>query len=118
MKHLLPVAITAAFLGGCATAPVATFHTTTKTGNVESVKQLLANGADVNVKNASEWTPLHIAAQFGHVEMVELLLSKGANVNAMNLDGNTPQDLAKGETADLLRKHGGKTGEELKAAGN
>jgi hypothetical protein len=27
----------------------------------------------------------------------------------------TPLDLAKGETADLLRKHGGKTSEELKA---
>ena len=96
MKHLLPVAITVAFLGGCATAPVATIHTTTKTCNVESVKQLLANGADVNVKNASEWTPLHIAAQFGHVEMVEFLLSKGANVNAKDLWGKTPLNRAAG----------------------
>jgi hypothetical protein len=32
-------------------------------------------------------------------------------------DGDTPLDLAEDEpeTADLLRKHGGKTGEELKA---
>jgi hypothetical protein len=29
----------------------------------------------------------------------------------------TPWDLARKETADLLRKHGGKTGEELKAEG-
>ena len=86
MKHLLPVAITAAFLGGCATAPVATIHTTTKTGNVESVKQLLANGADVNVKSNFGETPLDLAVT---------------------------ED--KPETADLLRKHGGKTGEELKA---
>ena len=37
-------------------------------------------------------------------------------------DGNTPLDWAikydETETADLLRKHGGKTAEELKAAGN
>jgi hypothetical protein len=30
-------------------------------------------------------------------------------------DGKTPLDWAEGETADLIRKHGGKTGEELKA---
>jgi hypothetical protein len=38
-------------------------------------------------------------------------------VNAKNNYGNTPLDLADGETADLLRKHGGKTGEKLKAEG-
>jgi len=31
--------------------------------------------------------------------------------------GQTPLDKAGWETADLLRKHGGKTGEELKAEG-
>ena len=82
MKHLLLTTIGVAVLAGCTTTPVVTIHKTTETGNVESVKQFLANGTDVNVKNVSEWTPLHIAAQFGHVEMVELLLSKGANVNA------------------------------------
>jgi hypothetical protein len=35
-------------------------------------------------------------------------------LNAKGDDGITPLDLANGETADLLRKHGGKTGEELK----
>jgi ankyrin repeat protein len=42
-------------------------------------------------------------------------------VNAKNDDSNTPLDSAikdkHTETADLLRKHGGKTGEELKAEG-
>jgi ankyrin repeat protein len=40
-------------------------------------------------------------------------------VNAKTDDGETPLDNAikykRTETADLLRKHGGKTGEELKA---
>jgi hypothetical protein len=36
-------------------------------------------------------------------------------VNVKNDDGETPLDAAANpETADLLRKHGGKTGEELK----
>jgi ankyrin repeat protein len=42
-----------------------------------------------------------------------------SDVNAKDNDGDTPLDMAikykRTETADLLRKHGGKTGEELKA---
>ena len=40
--------------------------------------------------------------------------------NETPLDMTTHPDNpnASAETADLLRKHGGKTGEELKAAGN
>jgi ankyrin repeat protein len=69
---------------------------------------------------------LIIAAFWGHKEIVELLIAEGANVNAKDDDGKTPLNWAiqsipfpKGhpETADLLRKHGGKTGEELKAEG-
>ncbi|MDP6307252.1 MAG: ankyrin repeat domain-containing protein, partial [Verrucomicrobiota bacterium] len=52
-------------------------------------------------------------------EIVELLIANGADVNAKDGDGFTPLDLATNnkEIADLLRKHGGKTGEELKAEG-
>ena len=99
----------------------------------EAVKQHLATGADVNAKNERRWTPLHIAAT---KEIAELLIDNGADVNAKSKGGYTrmpmtPLDKAKGdpwdsaeikaalkETADLLREHGGKTGEELKAAGN
>ena len=95
-------------------------------GDIEAVKDFLANGVDVNVKGGSIMgTPLHFAAQGGHKDIVELLLAKGADVNARiqveggNFNGKTPIDRAKvfnhTEIADLLRKHGGKTGEELKA---
>ncbi len=44
-----------------------------------------------------------------------------SDVNAKDNDGDTPLDwairLKQTETADLIRKHGGKTGEELKAEG-
>jgi len=42
------------------------------------------------------------------------LTPKGADVNAKDKKDLTPLDGAKNkpETADLLRKHGGKTGEE------
>ena len=49
---------------------------------------------------------------------VRLLIDKGADVNAKDDVGDTPVDWADNkETADLLRKHGGKTGEELKVKG-
>ena len=41
-----------------------------------------------------------------------------SDVNAKDNDGDTPLSYAKGEIADLLRKHGGKTGKKLEAAGN
>ena len=52
-----------------------------------------------------------------HKEVVELLIAEGANVKTN--DVVTPLDwaISHPETADLLRKHGGKTGEELKAKG-
>ena len=74
--------------------------------------------------NAKDWmgrTPLHFAANGGRKEIVEILITEGADVNAKGADGGTPLDLAirydETDTADLLRKHGGKTGEELKAEG-
>ena len=69
-------------------------------------------------------TPLHAAARKGLKEIVELLIHEGADVNAKITSGGsnknkTPLDFAiqykKPETADLLRKHGGKTREELNA---
>jgi ankyrin repeat protein len=58
---------------------------------------------------------LHLAATKA---VTELLIAKGADVNAMNDFGDTPLDeFDEGEIADLLRKHGGKTGAELKAEG-
>ncbi len=66
-------------------------------------------------------TPLHAAAGKGLKEIVELLIAEGADVNAKDDKGRTPLDLAiinnETEIADLLRKHGGKTGKELKAEG-
>ena len=84
MKHLLLTTIAAVVLVGC--GGKSSIHDAAWDGNIEAVKQAIADGADVNAKN--EW-------------------------------GGTPLDEAKHkpETADLLRKHGGKTGAELKAEG-
>ena len=98
-------------------APDISIHDAIDEGNIEAVKQHLAAGADVNAKARDATTPLHLAALKGQKEIAELLIAKGADVNAVGDLGRTPLDLAYAETADLLRKHGGKTGEELKAEG-
>ena len=94
-------------------------HEAAQFGHKEVVELLIANGADVNAKNQWGETPLHDAASRGLKKIIELLIAKGANVNAKEEDGDTPLDKAKykPEISDLLRKHGGKTGEELKAEG-
>jgi ankyrin repeat protein len=89
-------------------------------GHKEIVELLIAKGAEVNAKtDVYGRTPLHFAAATGHKEIAELLITKGADVNAKNKKGKTPLDLAKyePEIAALIRKHGGKTREELKAEG-
>ena len=96
-------------------------------GHKEIVELLIAKGADVNAKINDGTSPLHIAANADRKEAVELLIANGADVNAKTADGKTPLDVADepmplgmtsdGEAANLLRKHGGKTGEELKAEG-
>ena len=97
-------------------------HTAAQMGMIELVKQHLAVGEDVNAKGVLfKGTPLHSAAMGGRKEVIELLIAKGADLNAKDSRGRTPLDWAisqfQTKTADLLRKHGGKTGEELKAEG-
>jgi len=103
-------------------APDISIHDAAGEGNIEAVKQHIAAGTDVDAKLAHDpggITPLIVAAASGHKELAELLIANGADVNATDDVGKTPLDWAFGylklETIDLLRKHGGKTGEELKA---
>ena len=181
MRKLL-ITIAAMVLVGC--GPRMSIHEAADEGNIEVVKQHLADGTDVNEKDDVQMTPLHYAytkeiaelliengadvnakddgggtplndaAFSGHKEIVELLIAKGADVNAMRFDGTplhlaighkeiieiliakgadvnskskafnqTPIDAANNgfinypDIIELLRKHGGKTGEELKAEG-
>ena len=125
MKHLLLTTIAAVVLVGCSKPPPPniSIHHAAVHGNIEAIKHHLAAGTDVDAKDAIGWTPLHVVADNGRKEIAELLIAKGASVNTQAALGLTPLDLAirfrsnRTEMADLLRKHGGKTGEELKAEG-
>ena len=121
-------------------------HEAANGGNKEITELLISKGAKVNAKLKDGTTPLDWAAmsgrnqtfllvrnhggQFGtihgpailgDIKSLNELISAGADVNSKTLDGDTPLDLAmsmdKEEIAKLLRKHGAKTAEELKAEG-
>ena len=87
-----------------------------KKWDIEAVIKHLDAGADVNTKDEVGYTLLAVAVAYGSKEIVELLIFNGVDVNAFD-----PQVREKSieiyEVADILRKHGGKTGEELKAEG-
>ena len=105
-------------MGDWGTTPL---HLAAGKGHREIVELLIAGGADVNARDDIRGTPLYGASEGGYNDIVELLLAKGADVNAKDKRGVTPLDWAIGrkktETAALLRKHGGKKAEELKAEG-
>ena len=124
-KPVEPVAEAAKPEPPTAKAPDISIHHAAAKGNIEAVKQHLAAGTDVNAKDRWGMTPLFLAATFGHKEVVELFIANGADVNATDGGGKTPLDEAthpdnpnaSAEIANLLRKHGGKTGEELEVEG-
>ncbi len=58
--------------------------------NMQLVRQLLDQKADINEKDKDGNTALNHAADLGYIEIVRLLVDKGADLNMKNADGDTP----------------------------
>ncbi|MBL7185067.1 MAG: ankyrin repeat domain-containing protein [Phycisphaerae bacterium] len=72
-------------------------HTASFIGDVNSVKELIEAGTDVNKKGCGGRMPLHCAAVSGQNAVMELLLARGANVNARGGGNLTPLHEASGK---------------------
>ena len=113
-------------------------------GQTEAAQLLIKKGAKINGINRDGATPLHASAFFGQTEIVELFIKNKANLNIANRDGETPLDSAahgwdeiqglmqiiagilqmevdldrakagRPKVAELLRKNGGRKGEEFR----
>ena len=114
-------------------------HWAADRGHKEVVELLTKKGMNINSRAAFRgMTPLHFSVHEGRINVTELLIKLEANINAQDIDGFTPLDYTKLPSdeddnifelepellahntkviAELLRKHGGKTGDELKAEG-
>ncbi|MCW7491441.1 ankyrin repeat domain-containing protein [Leptospira sp. 2 VSF19] len=58
-------------------------------GNLELVKELLAEGISINAKDSLGNSPLIKAADEEDLDMAKFLIEKGANVNLRNTTGET-----------------------------
>mmetsp|Transcript_44626 Transcript_44626/g.112459 ORF Transcript_44626/g.112459 Transcript_44626/m.112459 type:complete len:909 (-) Transcript_44626:74-2800(-) len=64
-------------------------HVACYENNVDMVRLLLENKADVDVQDRNGWTPLHCAASAGRYDIVMLLMEHDADLNALNRDGTS-----------------------------
>ena len=106
-------------------------HYASTHNHLQIIKMLIDNNANINLKDKIGMTPLHLTALGGHREATKIIINSGALLNLVNIYGETPLDvtlknfeidsqnvkLNKQQIAELLRKNGGKTGDELKAEG-
>ncbi len=67
-----------------------------KNENIEIMKYLLENGADVNIKDMSGYSPLMNLISFdkNNLDMIDLLINNGAKLEDINNNGATPLILA------------------------
>ena len=65
--------------------------------NLELVKYLVDNKADVNSKNKDSDTPLHNSCRNNSFEIVNYLVDNKANLNAKDKDNKTPLEIASQE---------------------
>ncbi len=65
-----------------------------KTGNLSREELVeLCKTADVNERDSTGYTPLHVAARFSDVELAEIFLANGADPNAVDNYGNASLDI-------------------------
>jgi ankyrin repeat protein len=82
--------------GGRGSAPgvvggMTALHFAARDGQMESVRELIAGGADVNVPTKSNQTPpITEAIINANLDIAKLLLDNGAEVNSQNADGLAP----------------------------
>jgi uncharacterized protein len=71
-------------------APDVDLHTAVISENMEAVKQHIAAGSDLNVRDPfGGSSPLISAAVFGKTEMAKVLIDAGVDLNFQNSDGST-----------------------------
>ncbi|QNL20441.1 ankyrin repeat domain-containing protein [Hyphobacterium sp. CCMP332] len=70
--------------------PGRNIHEASFFGDVESIKEHIAYGSDLNVKDDYGSTPLHIAITFNKKEVAQELIRGGADLESKSNDGSTP----------------------------
>ena len=69
-------------------------HIAAREGYLDIARLLIDRGAEIDVLDRKDFTPLHNATWNGNLEMTKLLLDAGAEIEASTYDGDTPLTLA------------------------
>lgn len=62
--------------------------------DLDSIKILVKNKADVNLKDSEGVSPLQVACSLGNLEMVKFLVNNKANINNIDKKGDSPLSYA------------------------
>ena len=110
IKNLTLSIIIFSFLLGCTGNAYTQLQLAASRGEIDLIKEIISEGADINETNKHKKTALMLAAGNGRVEATKLLLKLNANINAQEVDGMTALMMAasdgKSETVKLLIEHG------------
>ncbi|KAM3410269.1 hypothetical protein ACQJBY_002464 [Aegilops geniculata] len=79
-------------------------HTAAMINDAELVKIILDAGVDVNIRNAQNTTPLHVALNRGANSCVGLLLAAGADCNLQDDDGDNSFHIA-ADASKMIREN-------------
>ena len=80
-------------ISGCATSKSALMNAASM-GDIETVQKLVKNGANINEKDRSGYTPLIWAIYSNKVEAVKAFIQMGADIEIQDKSGYTPLILA------------------------
>jgi uncharacterized protein len=103
------VAALIVIFGGGALAYAGSLHDAARDGDLEQVRKLIGQGADIDERARNAETALMIAALADEAAVAEFLLAQGADVMARNEGGLTPLHAAayagSAEVVQLLLDH-------------
>lgn len=95
LQRVIGAACAAALLMGATLLSGTPLVDAARRGEVELVRSMLDDGADVNAAQGDGLTALHASAERGHVEIARLLIAAGADLDAETRIGHyTPLHLA------------------------
>jgi ankyrin repeat protein len=78
-------------------------HHVAASGNMPCFDLLMAEGADMNAKDAEANTPLHLASYFGNIDVSKKLIAMGCNTQVRNARKLTAMEMAGGRSKDVLQ---------------
>ena len=80
---------------------MAPLHLSVRNGSLTISDFLLSSGADVNIRNKIDHTPLHVAVTTKNIEMIRLLILWKADINVVTSDQRRESPLLKASTISL-----------------